>query len=115
MEITTHLNDRPYRIVDAGEGDCYLFIIDGSDTRSLSDLMLDSNCGNNRKLIVDISLAQANDIEKLSAKDIEEIGKDIHLLIDIYWLDKVHICVDKKLDSLYHHLMQLLAERIINC
>ncbi|MFO6425453.1 hypothetical protein, partial [Motilimonas sp. KMU-193] len=67
-----------------------------------------------RYVIIDISMSWKCKKEQLTEVELIELAKDIHLLIDIYWLDKVKLRVDESIKSLYNILKIRLKDRIIN-
>jgi len=113
MEITTYLNDRPYRVLDTGEGDCHLFIVYATSKESLTELELICPIESNRTVIMDLSLAWNGCINTLAQEHLTEISADIHLLVDIYWLEEVRINLQQGNAFLYGHLKKVLNERFV--
>ncbi|ABZ77410.1 hypothetical protein Shal_2860 [Shewanella halifaxensis HAW-EB4] len=113
MEITTYLNDRPYRILDMGEGGCYLFIVSTVNNEPLKELEWIPHIEKSRTVIMDLSLAWNAPIETLTQKHLMQISSDIHLLVDIYWLEEVCINLQQGNAFLYGHLKKALNERFI--
>ncbi|GIU13517.1 MULTISPECIES: hypothetical protein [unclassified Shewanella] len=113
MEFTIYLNDRPYRLLDVGEGECQLMIVDAKEAGSLYELGLFDPSESRRAVILDTSLAWASDLAALPCRHIAKIVEDVHLLIDVYWLDRLRICQPQSNNELYQALKQLLNERLL--
>ncbi|AJR05166.1 hypothetical protein C9J03_14740 [Photobacterium gaetbulicola] len=86
--IKIHINDRPYKIHDKGEGECEIIIVDQLHPY-IQDIK--SQTRPNRIIIVDITPAWEKTINDMSLDCLFELAKDIHLLADIYWIDKLQI------------------------
>lgn len=87
-----YLHDRCYQILDVGDGDCLIRLI---DTQQFSQVMA---CANEqlqtgeRLIYIAVPFWQSGiDITQISIEDSITLAKDLHLLIDIFWLDEVRI------------------------
>ncbi|RJG47535.1 hypothetical protein [Motilimonas pumila] len=103
-----HLNDRPYRITDHGEGKSQLLLVNSPNQHALLKLLTGYE---QRVILVDLSLAWGHKLDKLSQADLAELCDDIHLLIDIFWLDDLQL--ESSIDGLNIDLIQdlLLSRR----
>lgn len=79
-----HLNDRPYDLLDIGDGSCKMILVAEINE---AEYRTDSELG--RRIVIDISKAWGKDILALSTSDFEQLADDIHLLLDVFWLDSV--------------------------
>lgn len=86
-QSTIYLNDRPYDVLDMGEGRCSIVLVEDIDDY-LDDL---SNPPiNNRIILVDVSkmlVRQINGTESIESL----LAKDLHLLFDVFWLEEVDV------------------------
>lgn len=113
MELILYLNDRPYRVLDVGEGECQLMILSANGADSLSELRLAEASEGHRILVVDASLAWEHESTALPCGHLPEIAADIHLLIDVYWLEQLRIGLPQSDHELYRALKGLLHERLL--
>ncbi|SEG05522.1 hypothetical protein [Vibrio hangzhouensis] len=90
---TIHLNDRPYGLLDIGDGPCKIILV---VEITEDDYSTDKVSG--RSLVFDISKAWGRDILALTEDDLAQLTDDIHLLLDVFWLDCV--VFDTTLDGL---------------
>ncbi|WP_394150680.1 hypothetical protein [Vibrio maritimus] len=88
-----HLNDRPYGLLDIGDGPCKVILVAGINEAEYS-----TNSELGRRIIIDISKAWGHDIQAMTEQDFEQLTDDIHLLLDVFWLDCV--VFDTTLDGL---------------
>ncbi len=79
-----HLNARPYDLLDIGDGPCKMLLVAEINE---AEYRADSELG--RIMVIDISKAWGKDILALSISDFEQLADDIHLLLDVFWLDCV--------------------------
>ncbi|WEM45070.1 hypothetical protein PTW35_18415 (plasmid) [Photobacterium sp. DA100] len=86
--IKIHINDRPYKIHDKGEGECEIIIVDQLHPY-IQDIK--NQTPPNRIIIIDITPAWEKTINEMSLDSLFELAKDIHLLADIYWIDRLQI------------------------
>ncbi|WP_087016387.1 hypothetical protein [Thaumasiovibrio subtropicus] len=87
-ELNIYINDRPYMIADLGRGECTIFLVDSTNTSDHRSLVAGEI---ERAIIVDASLAWQNCVAMLSADELFDLVSDIHLLVDIYWLESFKI------------------------
>ncbi|WP_112480206.1 hypothetical protein [Vibrio variabilis] len=78
------LNNRPYCLLDIGDGPCTIVLV-----TSIDEHKTNAKPDTGRKILFDISESWGHDPEKLRAGDIELLSNDIHLLLDVFWLNKV--------------------------
>ncbi|BCN26204.1 hypothetical protein [Vibrio alfacsensis] len=84
---TIYLNDRPYDVLDIGEGKCSIVIV-----LDLPEYVANNEAPhvNQRTIIVDVSKIQNH--ESLKKWTTEEIlMEDLRLLFDVFWLDDVEV------------------------
>lgn len=86
-QATIYLNDRPYNVLDFGEGRCSIIIVEDIDKHLVR---LDNVLINNRIILVDVSKVL---VEPRNGKDTVEylLAKDLHLLFDVFWLEEVDV------------------------
>ncbi|MCF4173159.1 hypothetical protein [Vibrio sp. McD22-P3] len=88
-----HLNDRPYGLLDIGDGACKVILVAGINEADYS-----KNAKLGRRIIIDISKAWGHGSQLLTKQELEQLADDIHLLLDVFWLDCV--IFDTTLDGL---------------
>ncbi|CAH7328129.1 conserved hypothetical protein [Vibrio chagasii] len=86
-QSTIYLNDRPYDVLDMGEGRCSIIIVEDIDDYldNLSNPPI-----KNRIILVDVSkmlIWQTNGTELIESL----LAKDLHLLFDVFWLEEVDV------------------------
>ncbi|WP_050620815.1 hypothetical protein [Vibrio coralliirubri] len=86
-QSTIYLNDRPYDVLDMGEGRCSIIIVEDIDDYldNLSNPPI-----KNRIILVDVSkmlIWQTNGTESIESL----LAKDLHLLFDVFWLEAVDV------------------------
>lgn len=111
MEQILVLNNRRYRICDLGEGDCTLIITVMSELDSLTDSYL-QRC-EQRLIVLDISTSLPIHSGVINHMEIEQLIDDIHLLMDIYWLDEAKIVLESNIRYIAQHLIPHLGGRFI--
>ncbi|QLE87414.1 hypothetical protein FLM48_21460 [Shewanella sp. Scap07] len=97
-QATLYLNDRPYNVLDIGEGHCLIIIVDDIDQYlSRQPTLLQGQ----RIIIVDISKV----LHRNKLYIVEQcLIRDLHLLLDVFWLEEVEIKNEVnhiKIDALY--------------
>jgi hypothetical protein len=112
MDITIHLNDRPYRICDLGEGDCYIVVCFAPTVADLSEIYSVKYAHAPRLLVVDTSTYWRTSICNMEESDLDILASDVHLLADIYWLDEVHVDLDDEDNYLLTRLKAELQSRM---
>lgn len=112
MGLSTFLNDRPYRILDVGEGECHIHLVSVSRNEALSDLKAARCSQRSRVLIVDTSLSWGKCLEVLSQEQVEALATDIHLLMDVFWLNSASINKAGLTQPLYGELKSRLKTRL---
>lgn len=87
LQTTLYFNDRPYRVLDIGEGTGVLVIVDNIP-KYMEKYGL---CWQNKRLIlVDVfEVIQKSDDGAESI--IQKLTEDLHLLLDVFWLEDVQI------------------------
>ncbi len=82
-----YLNDRPYEVLDFGEGNSLIIIV--GNIKESACKYLNGNI-TKRVILIDASWIihnQAHDRQELERK----LTDDIHLLIDVFWLEDVEV------------------------
>ncbi|AYO09242.1 hypothetical protein D0784_07350 [Vibrio campbellii] len=93
-QTTIYLNDRPYKVLDIGEGECIINIVSGIEDYLITVSRFPQN---QRVIIVDI--ADVLNGEQQDSATIERaLANDLHLLFDVFWLEEVKI--HSEIDSL---------------
>ncbi|WP_182026851.1 hypothetical protein [Vibrio rotiferianus] len=93
-QTTIYLNDRPYKVLDTGEGECIIKIVSGIEDYLITVSRFPQN---QRVIIVDI--ADVLNGEQQDSATIEiALANDLHLLFDVFWLEEVKI--HSEIDSL---------------
>ncbi|WP_282066772.1 hypothetical protein [Vibrio rotiferianus] len=93
-QTTIYLNDRPYKVLDIGEGECIINIVSGIEDYLITVSPFPQN---QRVIIVDI--AEVLNGEQQDSATIERaLANDLHLLFDVFWLEEVKI--HSEIDSL---------------
>ncbi|WP_411064375.1 hypothetical protein [Vibrio rotiferianus] len=93
-QTTIYLNDRPYKVLDIGEGECIINIVSGIEDYLITVSRFPQN---QRVIIVDI--AEVLNGEQQDSATIERaLANDLHLLFDVFWLEEVKI--HSEIDSL---------------
>ncbi len=87
VESTLYLNDRPYCVLDIGDGECIVVIVTNIP-RYLEKNSLLSQKG--RFIVVDVS-ESIKDVYPGISTTIHQLAKDLHLLLDVFWLEDVQI------------------------
>jgi len=86
-QTTIYLNDRPYRVLDIGEGECSIVIVSCEEDYLKAMTRLSPI---QRIMIVDIS--ELLSCEKKDMVMLEKaLANDLHLLFDVFWLEEVKI------------------------
>ncbi len=89
-QTTIYLNDRPYKVMDVGEGECTITIVSNIEDYIATITRFSPN---QRSIIVDVS--EALNSESQDAETLEKvIANDLHLLFDVFWLEEVKIHSD---------------------
>jgi hypothetical protein len=88
-----HLNDRPYGLLDIGDGSCKVILVTGINE---ADYSKGTKLG--RRIIIDISESWGYESHLLAKQDLEQLADDLRLLLDVFWLDCV--VFDTTLDGL---------------
>lgn len=86
--INIYINDRQYNIDDKGQGECEIILKDSSHPNNTSNTV---DIPEKRIITMDITTAWNSNIDELSIDSLFKLAKDIHLLADIYWIDKLII------------------------
>lgn len=86
-QTTIYLNDRPYKVLDTGEGECTINIVSGIEDYLMTVSLFPQN---QRVMIVDIS-GVLNDEQQDSATIERVLANDLHLLFDVFWLEEVKV------------------------
>lgn len=86
-QTTIYLNDRAYEVLDIGEGECLVVVVTSISEyiENNRDLVL-----NQRVIVVDISRILSAHPQNLTKVE-EHLANDLHLLFDVFWLDKVEV------------------------
>lgn len=86
-QTTIYLNDRPYEVLDIGEGDCLIVIVN-----SISDFIEQGSLQSHsrRFVIVDISKVVTDSLYNVETVE-QFLVSDLHLLLDVFWLSDVEI------------------------
>ncbi|NOH65615.1 hypothetical protein [Vibrio rotiferianus] len=99
-QTTIYLNDRPYKVLDIGEGECIINIVSGIEDYLITVSRFPQN---QRVIIVDI--ADVLNGEQQDSATIERaLANDLHLLFDVFWLEevKIHSEIDSlNMDAIY--------------
>ncbi|TCI02428.1 hypothetical protein EZV61_13810 [Corallincola luteus] len=106
-EIT--LNENSYRLLDTGDGEPVLIITSREETELLStQLELDKRDHKLRALRLNISAVTSSFFGNKESMNLKSLARDIHALLDIYWLDHVYLFSDhlnhRQLAKLQTHL-----------
>lgn len=89
-QTTIYLNDRPYKVMDVGEGECTITIVSNIEDYIATITRFSPN---KRSIIVDVS--EALNSENQDTETLEKvIANDLHLLFDVFWLEEVKIQSD---------------------
>lgn len=93
-QTTIYLNDRPYKVLDIGEGECIINIVSG-----IEDYLIPvSRFPQNQRVII-VDIADVLNGEQQDSATIERaLANDLHLLFDVFWLEEVKI--HSEIDSL---------------
>ena len=86
--INIYINDRLYNIDDKGQGECEIILVDKFHSNIKQTI---KEASSKRIITMDITPAWGGNISDLSIPSLFELAKDIHLLADIYWIDKLKI------------------------
>ncbi|MDC5813388.1 hypothetical protein [Vibrio europaeus] len=86
---TIYLNDRPYDVLDVGEGGCQVMIV--SSINQYMEVNRNNHI-NERVIVIDISKV-INEYGELSEPIENFLVNDLHLLFDV-WLEEVEIKSD---------------------
>ncbi|CAM4135529.1 hypothetical protein VIAG107301_00235 [Vibrio agarivorans] len=84
-----YLNDRPYNVIDVGEGECKIYLVAGVQNNYVREM---TRLYHGRIIFIDISMAWGYGLRELSEESLSLLTQDIHLLFDVFWLD--HVSVD---------------------
>ncbi|MBY5945131.1 hypothetical protein [Photobacterium rosenbergii] len=108
--INIYINDRLYNIDDKGQGKCEIILVDKSHSKSQQT---NDEISSKRIITMDITPAWGMNINDLSISSLFELAKDIHLLADIYWIDKLkindlsnNVQLSEILESIFHKRLQ---------
>ncbi|WP_076410540.1 hypothetical protein [Shewanella sp. UCD-KL12] len=83
------LNRRHYPLLDEGEGEAFIYLHHQQvSLASCSSIIAQYLKNQERVFFLDVSENYPKNIEKLTIQEHEELIDDIHLLVDIYWLDR---------------------------
>lgn len=82
---TIYLNDRPYDVLDVGEGQCLVVILNNIELKQARGVVSAKHC---RTIYVDISRLWLTYSQQLSCLE-EYLKDDLRLLFDVFWLGKV--------------------------
>ncbi|MGR5145943.1 hypothetical protein ACQKP8_05295 [Photobacterium alginatilyticum] len=84
---TIYLNNRPYDVLDIGEGKCTVIIV-----KSIREYIERNNNFqlNQRVIIVDVSKAIDDYPENITSVG-QLLANDLHLLFDVFWLEEVEV------------------------
>lgn len=89
-----YLNDRPYHILDTGEGPCWVYLVGSIASLETEDFKTNDD---RRSIYIDLSLAWGKDVASLPSEQLEYLTEDIHLLLDVFWLEELTIrsCIEE--------------------
>ncbi len=82
---TIYLNDRPYDVLDVGEGRCLVVVQNNNELTRTRGVSSTRHC---RTIYVDISRLWLIHSEQVSSLE-EYLESDLHLLFDVFWLEKI--------------------------
>ncbi len=102
------LNNREYEILDIGEGECVLYLSDRLDIR-LEDMSAA------RYLIVNIGSYWPTMSRCWEGESMTYIAQDIHLLVDIYWLEALELRFSNLPTLLEVVVRKELSQRVTLC
>ena len=115
MKNTTRaimLSGRKYQLQDIGEGPtCLLLVHQHSRSSVPLSRLIGQIRGNYRLIIIDITEHFSADLALVSDVEINHLIEDLHLLCDIYWLQKVVIRSDYHPDVIQSKFKAQLFER----
>ena len=106
------LSGRKYQLHDIGEGPpCLLLVHQHSQSPVPLTRLIDQIRGNYRLIIVDITEHLPAEPTLVSELEVSNLIEDLHLLCDIYWLQKVVIRSDYQPDLIQTKFKAELLER----
>ncbi|WP_394131391.1 hypothetical protein [Shewanella maritima] len=82
-----YLHDRPYHVFDVGEGLCNVVLVNKTGAEEIERITIELN---GRLIIVDIAPAWGNSVLNMTKEQLDQLAEDIHLLVDIFWLEEVN-------------------------
>ncbi|KOO15424.1 hypothetical protein AKJ18_10540 [Vibrio xuii] len=82
---TIYLNDRPYDVLDVGEGQCLVVVQNNNELTQTRGANSTRQC---RTIYVDISRLWLIHSGQMSSLE-EYLESDLHLLFDVFWLEKI--------------------------
>ncbi|KDN28985.1 hypothetical protein VFDL14_22500 [Vibrio fortis] len=86
-QTTIYLNDRPYRVLDMGEGECSIIIVSCEEDYLKAMIRLSPI---QRVIIVDISGLLNCEHQDTGMLE-KALANDLHLLFDVFWLEEVKV------------------------
>ncbi len=101
---TIYLNDRPYTVLDVGEGKCHVILVNNINNYVN---MGNHRTANRRVIILDVSNVINED--NMGIESVEQLANDFHLLLDVFWLEEVELkseIIGVNVESL-HHVIKL--------
>lgn len=86
-QSTIYLNDRPYEVLDIGEGKCKIMIVD-----CIKSYLEQHKCVylEQRLILVDVSKSLRISSCDDSTLD-RQLASDLHLLFDVFWLGEIEL------------------------
>lgn len=87
-QSSIYLNDRPYYVLDIGEGDCTIILVDNVKEWMKVTTYESSEC---RYIIVDISKTLAASALQDRTQISKILTDDLHLLLDVFLLEQVQV------------------------
>lgn len=84
-QTTIYLNDRPYDVLDIGEGSCLIIIVINFRLYIKEHI---NTYSNQRVIVVDIEKMLHCDIDGEGTVE-QLLADDLHLLLDVFWLEEV--------------------------
>ncbi|MGF1696197.1 hypothetical protein L4D20_14195 [Vibrio kyushuensis] len=106
------LNQRCYKIFDEGEGIAVLYLHHNHAQQNyIVDAIIAVASEHTRVICLDVSDVWSTNINELSSMQLRQLTDDIHLLVDIYWLEDVIIEGNYMNTRLKHQLLKVLKSR----
>jgi len=86
-QSTIYLNDRPYVVLDVGEGKCRIVIVD-----CIKSYLEQHKCVHMKQRLILVDVSKVIHISGCDDSELDRLlASDLHLLFDVFWLGEIEL------------------------